>query len=220
MACRDSLIATGARWRTRNSDRTRQSGYCDCRIPRSGNSNTAIVPPNRITSSAFAPKKHWRCEKLHTADLPFELQTSWGAIRGETSMLRSHTNSQRSHGIWPKAPALSATQMVILLADLGGRDFRYRPGAGRFPVADRSQPRHAGRRSGNCPQLAETFDSQRAACLRRRWSAMRNMRPWPDSSENAILEECLRSPGGEIAVPFRTNAAAPRRLPRGCRRAN
>ena len=103
----------------------------------------------------------------------------------------------------------SATQMVILLAISVAVIF------GIDRALDASRSRIAASRDtpaaipGNCPQLAETFDSQRAACLRRRWSAMRNMRPWPDSSENAILEDCLRSPGGEIAVPFRTNVCNP-----------
>ena len=121
-------------------------------------------------------------------------------------MLRSHTNSQRSHGIWP---AVSATQMVILLAIsvavIFGIDRALNASRSRI-AASRDTPAAI---PGNCPQLAETFDSQRAACLRRRWSAMRNMRPWPDSSENAILEDCLRPPGGEIAVPFRTNVCTP-----------
>jgi hypothetical protein len=161
-----------------------------------------------ITSSALALKKHRRCEKFHTADLRFELQTSWGTIRGETSMQRSHTNSQRSHGIWPHAP-VSAIQIGILLAISLAVIF------GFDRALDASRSRIAASRDtpaampGNCPQLAETFDSQRAACLRRRWSAMRNIRPWRDSSENALLEACLKSPGGEIAVPFKANDCSP-----------
>jgi hypothetical protein len=130
-------------------------------------------------------------------------------------MLRSHANSQRSHTIWPKAPSVSATQLVILLAISGAVIF------GVDRALDASRSRIAASRDtpastpGNCPQLADTFDSQRAACLRRRYSAMRGMRPWPGSAENALLEDCLRSPGGDIAVPFRTNVCShPKTAPR------
>ena len=124
-------------------------------------------------------------------------------------MPRSHTPSQRSEAIWPKAPVRSATQVAILLAIAA---------AGIFVLGwalDASRSRAATRTNvpvsaaADCPQLAETFDSQRAACLRRRWSAMRNIRPWRDSSENALLEACLKSPGGEIAVPFKANDCSP-----------
>lgn len=121
-------------------------------------------------------------------------------------MPRSHTPSQPSEGIWPKAPALSATRIAILLAIAVAVIFAL----GRALDASRSR---ATTRSDvpvsaapDCPQLAETFDSQRAACLRRRWSAAREIRPWRDASQDVLLEDCLRSPGGEIAVPFRTNA--------------
>ena len=61
---------------------------------------------------------------------------------------------------------------------------------------------------GNCPQSAETFDSRRAACLRRRWSAMRDMRPWPSDTQNAQLEDCMRSPRGDAVVPFKPNSCS------------
>jgi hypothetical protein len=61
---------------------------------------------------------------------------------------------------------------------------------------------------GYCPQLADTFDSQRAACLRRRWSAAREIRPWRNASQDVLLEDCLRSSGGAIAVPFKTNTCS------------
>jgi hypothetical protein len=120
-------------------------------------------------------------------------------------MPRSHTSSQRSDGIWPKAPALSATQVAILLVIAVALIFALDRtlDASRLRAAtatDASAPA-----SADCPQLAETFDSQRAACLRRRWSAAREIRPWRDASQDVLLEDCLRSPGGEIAVPFRTN---------------
>jgi len=130
-------------------------------------------------------------------------------------MPRSHTPSQRSEAIWPKAPVRSATQVAILLAIAV---------AGIFVLGwalDASRSRAATRTNvpvsaaADCPQLAETFDSNRAACLRRRWSAMRDMRLWRDGPENAQLEECLRSPGGDAAVPFKAYScgqptAAPR----------
>lgn len=121
-------------------------------------------------------------------------------------MPRSHTSSQRSEGIWPKAPALSAIQVAILLVIAAALIFAL------DRVLDVSRSRAATgsdtpvSAAADCPQLAETFDAQRAACLRRRWSAMRDMRAWRDRSENAVLEECLRSPGGEVAVPFKTNS--------------
>lgn len=121
-------------------------------------------------------------------------------------MPRSHTHSQRSDSIWPKTLAASATQVAILLVIAVVAIFV----AGR--VLDASRSRVAARSdtpvaaTANCPQLAETFDSQRAACLRRRWTAMRNMKPWPGASENAMLEECLRTAGGDVAVPFKANS--------------
>jgi hypothetical protein len=33
-----------------------------------------------------------------------------------------------------------------------------------------------------------------------------DMKPWPDPPQNAMLEECLRSPGGDVVVPFKTNS--------------
>ncbi|MDP1867300.1 MAG: hypothetical protein Q8L13_13285 [Bradyrhizobium sp.] len=121
-------------------------------------------------------------------------------------MPRSHTPPQRSEGIWPKATGLSATQFAILLAIAIALIFAL------DRALDASRSRAATRSDmpvsavADCPQLAETFDSQRAACLRRRWSAARETRPWRDASRDMLLEDCLRSSGGEIAVPFRTNA--------------
>lgn len=65
---------------------------------------------------------------------------------------------------------------------------------------------------GNCPQSAETFDSQRAACLRRRWSAMRSMKPWPNDSQNALLENCLRWAQGDTVVPFKPNTCGGQKM--------
>src|SRR4051812_9689647 len=113
-------------------------------------------------------------------------------------MLRSDTTSQPSDSIWAKAPAVSATQVVIMLAISVAVIF------GVDRALDASRSRIAASRDapvstpGNCPQ-AETFDSQRTACLRRRWAAVREMRPWRDASQDVLLEDCLRSSGGEIA---------------------
>ncbi len=117
----------------------------------------------------------------------------------------SRTNSQRSEGIWPRAPVLSIMRVAILLVIAVAAIFV----AGR--ALDVARPRVATTTDApatvpaGCPQLAETFDSQRAACLRRRWSAAREIRPWRDASQDVLLEDCLRNSGGEIAVPFRTN---------------
>ena len=123
-------------------------------------------------------------------------------------MPRSHTSSQRSESIWPKAPALSAARVAVLLAIAVALIFALDRAldASRSRAATGSDTPVAA--AADCPQLAETFDAQRAACLRRRWSAMREMRPWRDRSENAVLEECLRSPAGDIAVPFKTNSCS------------
>ena len=123
-------------------------------------------------------------------------------------MPRSHTSSQRSDSIWPKAPALSAMQLAFLLAVALAIIL------GIYRAVDASRSRVAARSekpalaSANCPQAAATFDAQRAACLRRRWSAMRDMKPWPEAPQNAVLEECLRSPGGDVVVPFKTNSCS------------
>ncbi len=133
-------------------------------------------------------------------------------------MLRSYDRSQRSNSIWPKAPIASATRIAILLAIAVAGIFvlGWALDASRSRAASRSETPAAA--AADCPQLAETFDSQRAACLRRRWSAMRGMNPWRDGPENAQLEECLRSPGGDAAVPFKANSCgqpkAPPRLQR------
>jgi len=123
-------------------------------------------------------------------------------------MPRSHTSSQRSESIWPKAPALSAARVAVLLAIAVALIFALDRAldASRSRAATGSDTPVAA--AADCPQLAETFDAQRAACLRRRWSAMREMRPWRDRSENAVLEECLRSPAGDVAVPFKTNSCS------------
>ncbi|MDP3078708.1 hypothetical protein, partial [Bradyrhizobium sp.] len=82
-------------------------------------------------------------------------------------MPRSHTPSQRSEGIWPKAAGLSATQVAVLLAIAIALIFAL------DRALDASRSRAATRSDmpvsavADCPQLAETFDSQRAACLRR-----------------------------------------------------
>ncbi|MDB5584986.1 MAG: hypothetical protein JWR80_10162 [Bradyrhizobium sp.] len=121
-------------------------------------------------------------------------------------MPRPATPSQQRDSIWLKAPAISAAQVAILLVIavvaifVVGRALD----ASRSRLAAKSNATVAA--PANCPQLAETFDSQRAACLRRRWSAMRDMKPWPDANENAVLEDCMRSASGEIAVPFKTNS--------------
>ena len=120
-------------------------------------------------------------------------------------MPRSHTPTQRSEGIWPKATGLSATQVAILLAIAMALIFALDRAldASRSRATTRSDTPVSV--AADCPQLAETFDSQRAACLRRRWSAAREIRPWRDASQDVLLEDCLRSASGEIAVPFRTN---------------
>jgi hypothetical protein len=121
-------------------------------------------------------------------------------------MPRSHTPSQRSQDIWPKAPARSATQVAILLAIAIAGIFvlGWALDASRLRAATRTNVPVSA--AADCPQLAETFDSSRAACLRRRWSAMRDMKPWRDGPVNAQFEECLRSPGGDVAVPFQANS--------------
>jgi hypothetical protein len=121
-------------------------------------------------------------------------------------MPRSRTSSQRGESIWLKAPALSATRIMILLAISVAVLFvlGWTLEASRSRATTRSNAPVSA--AAACPQLAETFDSQRAACLRRRWSAAREIRPWRDASQDVLLEDCLRSSGGEIAVPFRTNS--------------
>lgn len=121
-------------------------------------------------------------------------------------MLRSHTPSQRSDSIWPNAPALFTTRNAVLLAIAVTGIFvlGWALDASRSRAATRSDAPVSA--PAGCPQLAETFDSQRAACLRRRRTAAREIRPWRDASQDVLLEDCLRSPGGEIAVPFRTSS--------------
>jgi hypothetical protein len=136
-------------------------------------------------------------------------------------MSGSQTNSQPSRGIWPKAAAVSAPQALILLAITVSAFFCIDWALG----ASRARPVSGGDAAvsapGHCPQSAETFDRQRAVCLQRRWSAVRAMRPWADAPQNARLEDCLRSPGGETAVHFKTNSCGnPKPSPRQLRAQN
>jgi hypothetical protein len=118
----------------------------------------------------------------------------------------SHDNSESGRGIWPQAAAVSATQALILLALTIAAFFciDWALGASRSRSVSSGDAQVSA--PGHCPQLAETFDRQRAACLQRRWSEVRGMRPWADTPQNAALEDCLRSSSGEIAVPFKTNS--------------
>ena len=119
-------------------------------------------------------------------------------------------NSQRSDGTglkFPSEPAVQAGILVVIsLATILCVDWAI--GASRSRVANSDMVASA---PGNCPQAAETFDSQRAACLRRRWSAMRDMKPWPNASGNAELEDCLRSSRGDTVVPFTANTCGDQR---------
>ena len=87
-------------------------------------------------------------------------------------------NSERSAGTgfkFPSGPAVQAGVLAaISLATILCIDWAI--GASRSKVANSDMVASA---PDNCPQGAETFDSQRAACLRRRWSAMRDMNPGP-----------------------------------------
>jgi hypothetical protein len=121
-----------------------------------------------------------------------------------STMPGPQTDSEPGRGIWPNAEAVSAPQALTLLAITIAAFFwiDWALGASRArPVSgsDAAAP-------GPCPQSAETFDRQRAVCLQRRWAAMRAMRPWPDAPQNALLEDCPRSPGGGTAIPFKTNS--------------
>ena len=129
-------------------------------------------------------------------------------------MPHSHTRSQRSEAIWPKALVRSVTQvsMLLAIAITGIFVLGWALDVSRSRAATRTDVPVAA--AADCPQLAEAFDSKRAACLRRRWSAMRDMRLWRDGPENAQLEECLRSSGGD-AVPFKANSCGqPKAAPR------
>ena len=115
-------------------------------------------------------------------------------------------NSERSDGgtgvKFPSGPAVQAGVLVaISLATILCVDWAV--GASRSKVTTASDAPVSA--PDTCPQSAETFDGQRAACLRRRWSAMRDMKPWPNASGNAVLEDCLRSSRGDTVVPFRAN---------------
>ncbi|WP_291863716.1 hypothetical protein [Bradyrhizobium sp.] len=130
-------------------------------------------------------------------------------------MPRSQSRSQRGDGIRPKAPVLSAIQIAILLATALAVIFAVSRMLDAFRAQLKTTTDAAVSSPVGCPQLAETFDSQRAACLRRRWSALREMKLWPGAPQNAQLEDCLRSAGGEVAVPFRTDSCGPlKTLPR------
>jgi hypothetical protein len=128
-------------------------------------------------------------------------------------MPRSQTSSQRSEGIWPRTPVLPAARIAVLLAIAVAVIFalnRALDASGSRAATRSDTPVSA---PAGCPQLAETFDSQRAACLRRRWSAMREMKPRPDAPQNAVLEDCLRSPNGDVAVPFKTSSCGQPKTP-------
>lgn len=133
-------------------------------------------------------------------------------------MPRSDTSSRPSDSIWLKIPAVSAIQIAILLAVAVAVVFAvygvlevYRSGVSTTSDASVSAP--------DCRHVADTFDKQRQACLRRRWSAMREMKPWPDAPRNAQLEECLKSATGEVAVPFKTNSCTNSKIPQRQQRA-
>jgi hypothetical protein len=120
-------------------------------------------------------------------------------------------NSERSHGIRLKFPNGRASQAAVLLAISLAMILciDWAIGASRSGSATKTDA--AVSTPSNCPQSAETFDSQRAACLRRRWSAMRDMKPWPNASGNAELEDCLRPSRGDVVVPFKTNSCSDQR---------
>jgi len=151
------------------------------------------------------------CEALHTRNLPFELMTLVRSVR-EASMPGSLYNSERSHGIWPKIIGVPAIQAGVLLAISIAVIFciDWTLGASRSKFATKSNAPVSA--PGTCPQSADTFDRQRAACLRRRWSAMRDMKPWPGASQNALLEECLRSSRGDMVIPFKTNSCGDQKV--------
>ena len=215
----NSLAAT-PKWRARgrlnrvrrgDGERKQRSRHsCACENSAERQFEYGLVPPRPDHVFGICPEEtSGRCETLRTADLPFELQTSWGAIRGETSMPRSHTNSPRSDGIWPK-PLPVREPGGDPAGDLGGGDF------GIDRALDASRSRIAASRDapvsavpGHCPQLAETFDSERAACLRRRWSAMRDMRPWRDTSRERAARGLPAVPGGEIRGPLQDQCLPP-----------
>lgn len=133
----------------------------------------------------------------------------------------SRYNSDPSRAIWPKDAPVSATQALILLAITVAAFFCIDWALAASRSRSVSSSDAAVSAAGHCPQAAETFDRQRAACLQRRWSAVRGMKPWADTPQNAQLEDCLRSPGGEIAVPFKANSCGnPKPSPRLLRAQN
>jgi hypothetical protein len=121
-------------------------------------------------------------------------------------MAKSLYSSGRSEGIAPRIAIVTPVQVGIIVAIAMLLCVDWAIGAYRARVATRTDT--AVSVPGNCPQSADTFDSRRAACLRRRWSAMRDMKPWPDASANALLEDCLRSARGDIVVPFKPNTCS------------
>ena len=124
-------------------------------------------------------------------------------------MAKSFYSSGRSEGITPTIIA-TPVQVGIIAAILLVLCVDWVIGAYRARVATR--PDVAVSVPGHCPQSTETVDSRRAACLRRRWSAMRDMRPWPNEAQNAQLEDCTRSAQGDIAVPFKPNTCGDQRM--------
>jgi hypothetical protein len=136
-------------------------------------------------------------------------------------MPESQTDSEPSRGIWPKAAAVSAPQALVLLAITVAAFFCIDWALGASRARSVSGSDAAVSAPGSCAQSAETFDRQRAVCLQRRWSAVRTMRPWADTPQNALLEDCLRSRDGETAVPFKTNSCGnPKPSPRLLRAQN
>ena len=120
-------------------------------------------------------------------------------------MAKSLYGFGRSEGITPRI-IVTPVQAGIIAAIVLLLCVDWAVGAYRAKVAVRTDAAISA--SGSCPQSAETFDSQRAACLRRRWSAMRSMKPWPNDSQNAQLENCLRLTQGDVVVPFKPNTCS------------
>jgi hypothetical protein len=131
------------------------------------------------------------------------------------------SNSEPSRGIPSRAASVTAAQALVLLALTIAAFFCIDWALGASRARSVSSSDAAVSAPGDCLQTAETFDRQRAACLQRRWSAVRAMRPWSETPQNALLEDCLRSPGGEAVVPFKTNSCGnPKPSPRLLRAQN
>jgi len=124
-------------------------------------------------------------------------------------MAKSLYSFGRSEGVAPKI-IVTPVQAGIIVAIAMLLCIDWAVGAYRARVATRTDLALAT--PGSCQQSVETFDSQRAACLRRRWSAMRSMKPWPDDSQNAQLENCLRWAQGDVMVPFKPNTCVAQKL--------